>query len=526
MKLHKFKYILIFTLILSVFVSDIVVSQDFKPHKLMILFSNDHHGNFYKNSKGEGGFSAMSSLVNKLRSEAIANGYVPLVLSAGDFNTGVPESDLQNATPDILAMNYIGFDAMALGNHEFDNTLSILAQQIDLAQFPMLSANIVYKSNNKPVYRSSVSYYLDGLKIAILGLTTEETPILTNPDNYKNIKFRNPVEVAREQVQKLAKDHDFIIALTHLGVGGIDYQSQSTLDDDLAVIANLPLVIGGHSHTLLVEPKMVNNTIIVQAGSYNRYLGRIDLSINDGIANVDYYKVYPINLKKSEGSGEDKKLVFIEDEIKEDEKLLSILDEYQQKGAELLNVQVGKTEGLFVGERALVRSQETNLGNLIAYVTAKAVQADVSVMNSGGIRASLPEGVVNYRDILVVQPFGNTITSVDLSGSELLAYIQDASEKNLGSGGFPQFYGVKFKTEAGKITDIQVAGAPLDMQRTYKLAVNNFLASGGDGYIAIKNKDSYVDSGLVDAHVLKEYFEEVGTVKAADFAVDGKFIVQ
>ena len=497
-----------------------------KTYKLSILFNNDNHGRFWKNRHNEGGFSAVATLVKRLRSEAIANGYVPLVLNAGDINTGVPESDLQDAQPDFVALNYIGVDAMALGNHEFDNDLATLDKQIGWAKFPMLAANIVYKSNQKPVYQEYATYSLNGLRIAILGLVTADTPLLTNPDNYKDIEFLSAVETAEQYVPQLKESHDFVLALTHLGYYEDGKHGANSPGDYALALANpqLDLIIGGHSHVALAEPVTVRNTIIAQAGEYNKYLGRIDLSIKDGLTTVDFYRLYPINLTKKVTVGDETKRVLIDPEIPEDQELLAIMEQYQSAGSELINVEVGSTEGNFIGEREIVRASETNLGNLIAYVGAQAVKADVAIMNSGGIRASLPPGVITYRDILTVQPFGNTITSVVLSGQELAEYVKTAASKTVGSGGFPQFYGLSLKMVGSELVDLKVHGQPVDENQSYKLAVNNFLAAGGDGYLAINDKDSFVDSGFIDADVLRNFFEQEGVVIAADFAPEGKFI--
>ncbi len=208
-----------------------------KSYQLTILHTNDHHGHFEKFNpypvSDVGGFAAQSTLVNIVRAEVEKNGGHTLLLSAGDVNTGVPESDMLDAEPDFKIMNLIGYDAMTIGNHEFDKSLDVLRKQQGWAEFPFLAANIVKKNTGELLFDPYIIKEFDGLKVAIFGLTTEETPILVVPDNVKDLEFRSTIETAKALVPKLRKEADLVIALTHLGFyeeSGGKYKAPGFLD--------------------------------------------------------------------------------------------------------------------------------------------------------------------------------------------------------------------------------------------------------------------------------------------------------
>ncbi len=192
--------------------------------KFTVLHTNDNHGRFWENSKGEYGMAARKTLIESIRAEVAANGGESILLSGGDINTGVPESDMQNAVPDFVGMNLLGYDAMAVGNHEFDNALDVLDMQAELADFPMLAANIYKKDADGKVtderyFAPYKVFTINGLKIAVIGLTTEDTAKLVNPDNVKDIYFQDPqVEIQKVLGEIEANEKvDLVFATTHMG---------------------------------------------------------------------------------------------------------------------------------------------------------------------------------------------------------------------------------------------------------------------------------------------------------------------
>ncbi|EPC09778.1 metallophosphoesterase, partial [Pasteurella multocida] len=171
-------------------------TQD-KTYNITVLHANDTHGHFWKNSHGEYGFAAHKTLIDNIRKEVEGKGGSVILLHAGDFNTGVPESDMQNAKPDIEGMNMIGYDVAVLGNHEFDFPMQLLEMQEKWAKFPLISANVINKKTNKPLVKPYVILNKEDVKIAVVGLTTEDTAKLGNPDVVDHVIFNNPIETAK-----------------------------------------------------------------------------------------------------------------------------------------------------------------------------------------------------------------------------------------------------------------------------------------------------------------------------------------
>ncbi len=210
--------------------------------------------------------------------------------------------------------------------------------------------------------------------------------------------------------------------------------------------------------------------------------------------------------------------VFIENEIPEDQNILTLLKPYKEKGQKELAVVIGSVDGKFNGDRNDVRSKETNMGNLIARTQRLKTGADLAIMNSGGIRTSIAEGNITYKDVLKVQPFSNSICLVTLTGKELKDYLRMTAGKTPGSGAFAQFDNVKVVIKGNSLVKTEVAGKRIDDNKKYKLAINSFIAAGGDGYPKLTNHPSFVDSGYVDADVLREFIQQNSPLKVAEFA--------
>lgn len=224
-----------------------------KTYNITILHTNDHHGHFWRSEYGEYGLSAQKTLVDGIRKEVAAQGGSVLLLSGGDINTGVPESDLQDAEPDFRGMNLIGYDAMAVGNHEFDNPMSVLRQQEKWAKFPFLSANIYQKSTNQRLFKPWMIFNREGLKIAVIGLTTDDTAKIGNPEYFTDIEFRQPAAEAKLVIDELNQNEkpDVIIATTHMGHYD-NGEHGSNAPGDVEMARSLPkgalaLIVGGHS---------------------------------------------------------------------------------------------------------------------------------------------------------------------------------------------------------------------------------------------------------------------------------------
>ena len=502
------------------------------PLKLTILHTNDHHGRFWPNADGEYGMAARKTAIDRIRAEVAAAGGQVLLLDGGDINTGVPESDLQDAEPDFLGMNLLGYDASAVGNHEFDKPPAVLAKQRSWAKFAFLSANI-YKDGAR-MFEPYRIFELAGYRIAVLGLTTDDTQRMVLPDNIRGIEFRKPITEAAALLPTLRTQADMVIAATHMGHYADGKRGVNAPGDvELArETRGLDLIVGGHSQNpicMLQEglrneayvpggacaPDRQNGTWIVQAHEWGKFVGRADFEVRAGKVTLLKYQLIPINLKRRLPDGT---RVNATEAIAEDGAVRAFLQPFQDKGQAGLNVPVGETVGVFDGDRNRVRTQPMALGRLIARVMMERTGADLAVMNSGGVRDSLPEGRITYRDVLKVQPFGNQVAVVRLKGSELLTWLAAVARMTPGAGGFPQTEGVQLRIEGGVLKEARVQGLAIDPQRDYRVAMNHFTATGGDGYPRLSDHPGYINTGFVDADVLRAYIAARSPIKAADHA--------
>ena len=516
--------------------ADLSRLQPDQTYAITVLHTNDHHGRFWKNADGEYGMAARKTAIDAIRAEVAAGGGHSLLLDGGDVNTGVPESDLQDAEPDFEAMNRLGYDAMAVGNHEFDKPLAVLEKQRRWARFPMLAANI-YRRGQR-LFKPYATFTLGGVRVAVLGLTTDDTWKLVNPDNLQGVEFRKPQEEARALMPELKARADVVIAATHMGhYANGAHGSNAPGDVELArAVKGFDLIVGGHSQNPVCmqaenvadvayepggecRPDRQNGAWIVQAHEWGKYVGRADFEFRNGVLSLRRYRLIPINLKKTvNGADGTPHKQFYATEINEDADMLAFLKPFQHKGQAALSKAVGRSDGLLMGDRGSVRKEPTDLGVFAGMAMLDKARADFAVLNSGGIRDSLPAGDISYRDVLKVFPFGSTLAFVDLSGQEALAYLNAAAAMTPGAGAFAQFAGVQLVIEAGRVRQARIQGQPIDPARTFRLAINSFMAAGGDGYPRIKDHPGHVDTGFVDADMLKAFITARSPLKAADYA--------
>ncbi|EAO4431745.1 bifunctional UDP-sugar hydrolase/5'-nucleotidase [Salmonella enterica] len=517
-----------------------------KTYKITILHTNDHHGHFWRCEYGEYGLAAQKTLVDSIRKEVAQEGGSVLLLSGGDINTGVPESDLQDAEPDFRGMNLIRYDAMAVGNHEFDNPLTVLRQQEKWAKFPFLSANIYQKSTGERLFKPWAIFTRQDIKIAVIGLTTDDTAKIGNPEYFTDIEFRKPAEEAKVVIQELNMNEkpDVIIATTHMGhYDNGDHGSNAPGDVEMArslPAGSLAMIVGGHSQDPVCmasenkkqvnyvpgtpcAPDKQNGIWIVQAHEWGKYVGRADFEFRNGEMKMVNYQLIPVNLKKKVtwDNGKSERVLYTP-EIAENPQMLSLLTPFQNKGKAQLEVKIGSVNGLLEGDRSKVRFVQTNMGRVILAAQIARTGADFGVMSGGGIRDSIEAGDITYKSVLKVQPFGNIVVYADMSGKEVVDYLTAVAQMKPDSGAYPQFANVSFVAKEGKLTDLKIKGEPVDPAKTYRMATLSFNATGGDGYPRIDNKPGYVNTGFIDAEVLKEFIQQNSPLDAAAFTPKGE----
>ncbi|KAA6104189.1 MULTISPECIES: bifunctional UDP-sugar hydrolase/5'-nucleotidase UshA [unclassified Pantoea] len=516
--------------------------QPDRSYRFSILHTNDHHGHFWANAQGEYGLAAQKTLMDQQRYDVQAKGGGALILSAGDVNTGVPESDVLNAEPDIRGMNLIGYDAMALGNHEFDKPLSVLQKQQKWAKFPFLAANIYAKGSDRRLFKPWAIFNRMGLKIAVIGLTTTDTLRIANPQNVAQIDIRDPVKETEKAVAELrASDKpDVIIALTHMGHYD-DGQHGSNAPGDVELARSLPpgtvnVIVGGHSHDAVCmakenvsvadyqpgqpcQPDRQNGVWIVQAKEWGKFVGRGDFTFRNGELTLDNYQLIPVNLKhKVKNLDGSETWLPYQEAIAQNGAMMKLLTPYQLRAGKQLAVNVGRSDSVFDGDRSKVRFEQMPLAQLILRAQMAATQADFAVISGGGIRTSLAQGEISWRDLLQIQPFGNQVVSVTLTGKELLNYLATVANIKADSGGFAQFSNISLVADGKSVSAVKINGEPLQLDKTYRMATNSFNASGGDGYPVIDGHAGFRNSGLRDAEVLRSYVSQHSPLRVADYA--------
>jgi 5'-nucleotidase/UDP-sugar diphosphatase len=481
--------------------------------ELTILHTNDTHAHLEPfqpfGSVLQGGVARRYTAIQQVKAE----GGNVLLVDAGDAFQGTLFFNVWEGEEEAYFMNALGYQAMAVGNHEFDKGPATLAEFIGLADFPVVSANI--DASAEPTLAGLIPAYavidVGGEQVGVFGLITEEAPILSSPG--PNVVFNDSVASAQATVAMLeGMGINKIVALTHLGYGP---------DQALAAaVDGIDVIVGGHSHTLLGSmggaagpyPTVVNSpsgdpVLIVSAQDWGRYLGRLDVTFSADGEVVSY-------------SGEP---IFIDESIAEDPTILADVATFAEPIEDLRNTIIGQSAVDLEGTRALVRSQETNLGNLICDAMLWATAGEdtqICVMNGGGIRASIPAGDVTMGQVLEVLPFGNQIATFGLSGADVWAALENGvSQWESGAGRFPQVGGLKFvfapSLPAGsRVLSVQVMNGdgtyePIDPEAVYKLTSNDFMRTGGDGYSVFADNaiDPY-DAGAVLADAVADYIGE------------------
>jgi len=467
-----------------------------------------------------GGFARLKTAVDRARQSAKTS----LLLDGGDVFQGSLFYTHYKGRAAAEFMNAIGYDAMTVGNHEFDNGPWVLASFVDSVEFPLLLANAEIDSEPLLAGRIKKSVVLkrDGKSIGLIGLTPVDTGDLSSPGS--NIQFNDPVVAVRTEVEALkAAEIDIIIVLSHSGYQQ-DLRIASQVDD-------VDVIVGGHSNTLLSNtsegaagpyPTMVGNTAIVQAYAYGKYLGVLNVRFNDQGVITD-------------ASGEP---VLLDAGVAEDVDLASRIKELATPLETIREQEVATAATTIDGSRDLCRVSECSMGNLIADALLDRVKdqgVSIAIQNGGGIRASIDAGVITMGEVLTVLPFQNTLATFELSGADIVAVLESAvSQVEEGKGRFPQIAGMKLTWTrstapgAGRVKEVQVeengAWVRIDSDKSYTVVSNNFLRSGGDGYeIFVSKARNAYDFGPGLENVLADYLKDHSPYTAY---TDGRIVEQ
>ncbi|QTQ10777.1 5'-nucleotidase C-terminal domain-containing protein [Treponema parvum] len=474
--------------------------------KLVILHTNDHHGSVLsrkdKEGIGQGGLAERATFIKMQRAEAQKTGSDILVLDAGDVNTGMAVSNMFAAEPDIMAYNAMGYDAVALGNHEFDGTLEKLLKQIKISKFPWLSANI--KQGKNYLVKPYIIKNFNGLKVGIFGLTTLRTKVIASPD--KSLTFYDEINTAKEMVSLLRdkKKADIVILVGHLG-DVLETSDQETSVRVAEAVSGIDLIVDGHSHSYFAEPKYVGGTPIVTSNEWGKYMGKAVFTVKD--KKITKLEWTPVKINDKD--------------FPPDAEMVALLKPYVERANASLKEVVMKTTAEFEFGRKWPRYKEMASGDLlcdatVGYVKSTGVDVDFAIHNGGNIRTSLPKGDVTKENIVTMLPFENYVYVLTLKGADVKALFNFIQTQNQGAGGFPQVskevrYTLTYDSDGtnGRISDITIGGKPIDNNKLYRIATNDYMAGGGDGYVVMKNSvDTYNTSMLVN-DVFIEYVKSL-----------------
>jgi len=480
-------------------------------YSLTVLHTNDMHAHAEATKvQGQvlGGYARQATLILRERDKADNT----LLLNGGDTFQGTMYFNTYEGLADLAYMNVIGYQAMAVGNHEFDRGPATLAKFIKNAGFPVLSANL--DVTGEPLLRDLVKpstvVEVGGQRIGIVGATTPDVTNISSPG--PNVKVKDLVASVQEAVDELMKDKiDKIILLSHCGYD---------VEQDLAKkIHGLDLVVGGHSHTLLGDTGLKNiaskapyptvvqgadgqKVLVVQAWEWGKVLGRLQVTFDDD-GHVKLWEGAPIP---------------VTEDVPEAPFVASLYAAFAKPIEAQRKAVVGEAAS------ALTRSNAdggSTMGDVIAdamLAATKKYGAVAAFTNAGGVRSDLEAGPVTYGKLIEVTPFGNSLVVLELTGAELKAAIDHGVS---GGGMLYPSAGTSYlydstKPAGQRTADIVVGGQPLDPAATYVVTFNSFTAGGGDNHDALKAaKGKRTDTGLVDLDALIDYFKTHNPVEAA-----------
>lgn len=476
------------------------------PGHLTVMHTNDLHGHYLPERAdwlpGEpeiGGFVRMEQQVRAVR---LAKGRAnTLLLDGGDILTGTPLTAIKEegawGTPMLRFMEALGYDAWAIGNHEFDRGLDNLGLLTSKAPFAALSANLRAKGGRDPLFAEqafSRVFTVNGLKVGVIGGTTDGLKGLVSPADWGRMHVEPAAEAIRAEVAALDPQTDLLIALTHLGVDA---------DKKLAAaVPGLDLIVGGHSHTRLTEAARQGDTWIVQAGSYGRSLGVVELDVADDRITTFHYELQDLTLDSAT--------------VEPDASLQGLADHYRTN----IDTLYGETLGKAMVKLDKEYAHESALGRWITDALRVTSHTEIGVYNGGGLRSEIVPGVVTRRHLFECFPFENAVLTFHITGEQLVGIVlKNIAADNDGKHGFLSLGGVswtwRMAAGAPEVVSLTVGGQPVDLNRSYSAAATSYIVEQWEKHLGFEPKDA-VPIGTNDFEAAVEY------AKMAGFNDDGQ----
>lgn len=482
--------------------------------ELVILHTNDMHGNVEKKEGKKFGYAAYKNLIDAYKKE----GKNVFVIDAGDATQGTNIASLSEGEDIINLMNEAGVQAFTPGNHEFDYSQEQAFKNMENSKFPWYASNVFDELTRKPVFKTGEIVEAGDIRLGIFGLATPETKYKADPRNTAGLRFANTVEenveIAQKEIDKLrAEGAQVVVLISHLGS---DESSEVRTTNVVPQLKGLDLFIDGHSHTRWEEGMKVGEALGASTGATLDTIGEVTIKVNlDGSVETS---ARLIEREEVETYGEDEAIA---------SQIATILEEQEKTQG----VPVGNTKIELDGVRENVRTRETNMANLITDAMLKESEADLVITNGGGIRASIEAGEITVGEVFTVLPFGNAMTVIKVTGQEIVdALNYGVSDYPNPAGKFPQVAGVSYKIiegnpekeEKSTVTQVMIHGQEIDLEKTYELATNDFMAVGGDGYEMFAGKEQVRLYGSL-AKVVEGYIAELTKEAGAfEYATDGR----
>ncbi|MGB4406554.1 MAG: 5'-nucleotidase C-terminal domain-containing protein, partial [Sphaerochaeta sp.] len=467
-------------------VTEIVKNDDgAKEFDLFVVHTNDVHGRIVPGDGGMG-YAKLATMLKMGR--ALTDNI--LYLDAGDTTHGTNLANMFEGETVGVILDMIGLDAIAPGNHDFNYGADRLVEAARIADeytdIKVLSANIL-DENGYLLFQPYQVYDFNGFKIAVVGLTTPDTATKTHPKNVEGISFMSDIIVQNAQaaVDMARTMVDYVIVLGHIG---LDYDGASGITSDLIInnVKGIDLFIDGHSHTVLPQGKKVGDTMIVSTGEYMKNVGLVQLHVKNGKVTALYPMLIPAKDVLNPAESELARSYGITS-IPDDPQVSEYIGYMTAKLSDKMNVVIANVPEKLDGARENVRTKPTNLSRLITQAMTAESGADFTITNGGGIRASINAGPVTVGDVITVLPFTNIITVCEIKGSEVYAALEHGySLLPATNGAFSQtdlqvVYN-RFGAPGKRILRVLLNGKAIDKNATYKVATNDFMAAGGDGY--------------------------------------------
>jgi 2',3'-cyclic-nucleotide 2'-phosphodiesterase (5'-nucleotidase family) len=471
-----------------------------QPKQITLLYTNDIHAHFLpapalRDKPPLGGFVALDYYVRQQRGLAPNS----LLLDAGDLMTGnlICDMDYKGAEGGILIemMNMIGYDGRVFGNHDCDKQIGNLRRMNELANFPTICANFKDSLGRDFTHEQYHIYNINGVRVGVIGITYHPMAGMANPASLMGFNSLDPIETANNIIPQIDSLTDIIILLTHVGIENDRELARNTKGADV--------IIGGHSHTRLDTAEVINGVLIVQAGSYARYLGKLDLSVaGDSIV-----------------THKDTLIALTVKDLQPNLKLQAIVDSFATE----IDAKFAVPIGTLKNDWKAGKGPESNVGSWLAEAIRAKTDADVGIVNSGGIRRDIPAGPITLRDVYEMLPFDNYVTSFTCTGAELLKIFGGEVEGEAGSAnhGALQISGAKyaFRMKDGKteIVEISVGGRKLDPAQNYKVTTIDYIILNKDKYLHFDPQNITGTETLMSDMII----EAIKNAKVIDSKIEG-----